>query len=80
VTLDGLVKVTNRGMITIPANLRKKYGLKDGDRVIVIEDEGMLRIVPVESIESLQNRALTTKEMMEILKRSREEELELEDK
>ncbi|MHA1979344.1 MAG: AbrB/MazE/SpoVT family DNA-binding domain-containing protein [Candidatus Hodarchaeales archaeon] len=79
-TLDGLVKVTNRGMITIPANLRKKYGLKDGDRVIVIEDEGMLRIVPVESIESLQNRALTTKEMMEILKRSREEELELEDK
>ena len=79
-TLDGLVKVTNRGMITIPANLRKKYGLKDGDQVIVIEDEGMLRIVPVESIESLQNRALSTKEMVEILKRSREEELELEDK
>ncbi len=79
-TLDGIVKVTNRGMITIPANLRKKFGLKDGDQVIVIEDEGMLRIVPVESIESLQNRSLTTKEMMEILKRSREEELELEEK
>ena len=79
-TLDGLVKVTNRGMITIPANLRKKYGLKDGDQVIVIEDEGMLRIIPVESIESLQNRALTTKEMVDILKGSREEELELEDK
>jgi AbrB family looped-hinge helix DNA binding protein len=67
-------------MITIPANLRKKYGLKDGDQVIVIEDEGMLKIIPVESIESLQNRSISTKEMMEILERSREEELELEEK
>ena len=79
-TLEGLVKVTNRGMITIPANLRKKYGLKDGDQIIVIEDEGMLKIVPIESIESLQNRSISTKEMTEILKRSREEELELEEK
>ena len=66
-------------MITIPASLRKKYGLRDGDQVIVVEDEGMLKIIPLESIESLQNRSITTKEMLEILKRSREEELELEE-
>jgi len=73
------VKVTNRGMITIPASLRKKYGLQDGDQVIVVEDEGLLKIIPLESIKSLQNRSVTTKEMLEILKRSREEELELEE-
>jgi len=78
-TPDSIVKVTNRGMITIPASLRKKYGLRDGDQVIVVEDEGMLKIIPIESIESLQNRSITTKEMLEILKRSREEELELEE-
>ena len=78
-TPDNIVKVTNRGMITIPASLRKKYGLRDGDQVIVVEDEGMLKIIPIESIESLQNRSITTKEMLEILKRSREEELELEE-
>lgn len=78
-TPDSIVKVTNRGMITIPASLRKKYGLRDGDQVIVVEDEGMLKIIPLESIESLQNRSITTKEMLEILKRSREEELELEE-
>lgn len=78
-TLDSIVKVTNRGMITIPASLRKKYGLQDGDQVIVVEDEGMLKIIPLESIKSLQNRSVTTKEMLEILKRSREEELELEE-
>ncbi len=66
-------------MITIPASLRKKYGLRDGDQVIVVEDEGILKIIPLESIESLQNRSITTKEMLEILKRSREEELELEE-
>lgn len=66
-------------MITIPASLRKKYGLQDGDQVIVVEDEGMLKIIPLESIKSLQNRSVTTKEMLEILKRSREEELELEE-
>lgn len=65
-------------MITIPAALRKKYGLQDGDQVLVVEDEGMLKIIPIESIEYLQNRSVTTKEMVDILKRSREEELELE--
>ena len=78
-THDGIVKVTNRGMITIPANLRKKYGLQDGNQVIVIEDEGMLKIIPVKTIKSLQNKSITTKEMIGILKRSREEELEIED-
>ena len=66
-------------MITIPASLRKKYGLRDGDQVIVVEDEGMLKIIPIEGIKSLQNRSITTKEMLEILKGSREEELELEE-
>jgi AbrB family looped-hinge helix DNA binding protein len=73
------VKVTNRGMVTIPASLRKKYGLQDGDQVIVVEDEGMLKIIPIESIKNLQKRSISTKEMLEILKRSREEELELEE-
>ncbi|MHA2247729.1 MAG: AbrB/MazE/SpoVT family DNA-binding domain-containing protein [Candidatus Hodarchaeales archaeon] len=78
-TLDRIVKVTNRGMVTIPASLRKKYGLQDGDQVIVVEDEGMLKIIPIESIKNLQKRSISTKEMLEILKRSREEELELEE-
>jgi len=66
-------------MITIPASLRKKYSLRDGDQVIIVEDEGILKIIPIESIKSLQNRSITTKKMLEILKGSREEELELEE-
>ncbi len=45
---------------------------------MVIEDEGMLKNIPIESIKDLQSRSITTKEMGKIVKKSREEELELE--
>ena len=32
------VTITNQGMVTIPAAFRKSYGLKDGDKVLIIED------------------------------------------
>ncbi|MCG9969174.1 AbrB/MazE/SpoVT family DNA-binding domain-containing protein [Pelotomaculum terephthalicicum JT] len=35
-----IAKITNGGQITIPINIRKKLGLKDGDKVIFIEDGG----------------------------------------
>ena len=30
------VTITNQGMITIPAAFRKSYGLKDGDKVLIV--------------------------------------------
>lgn len=33
-----IAKITNGGQITTPINIRKKLGLKDGDKVIFIED------------------------------------------
>jgi bifunctional DNA-binding transcriptional regulator/antitoxin component of YhaV-PrlF toxin-antitoxin module len=29
------VKMTNHGMINIPAPLRKRYGFKDGDEILI---------------------------------------------
>jgi AbrB family looped-hinge helix DNA binding protein len=72
------VKVTNRGMICIPAQLRKKYDIKDGDRITIIEDEHGMKIIPIESLESLRKRSITTKKMIEIMKKAKKEELELE--
>ena len=43
-----LAKITLRGQITIPAGIRKKLGVKDGDKVIFIEENG--RIVMENSI------------------------------
>jgi AbrB family looped-hinge helix DNA binding protein len=43
-----LAKITLRGQITIPVGIRKKLGVKDGDKVIFIEENG--RIVMENSV------------------------------
>jgi AbrB family looped-hinge helix DNA binding protein len=43
-----LAKITLRGQITIPVAIRKKLGVKDGDKVLFIEENG--RIVMENSI------------------------------
>jgi len=35
-----LAKITMRGQITIPVQIRRRLGVKDGDKVIFIEENG----------------------------------------
>lgn len=35
-----LAKITTKGQITIPIHIRKKLNLKDGDKVLFIEENG----------------------------------------
>jgi antitoxin PrlF len=35
-----LAKVTVRGQITIPKEIRKKLNIKDGDKVVFLEEDG----------------------------------------
>ena len=37
-----IAKITSKGQITIPIDIRKKLNLKDGDKVIFIEDGGKI--------------------------------------
>ena len=46
-----LAKITARGQVTIPVEIRKKLRVKDGDKVIFVEDNG--RII-------VENAAMTT--------------------
>ena len=39
-----LAKVTSKGQITIPADIRKRLRLKPGDKVLFFEDEGRVMI------------------------------------
>ncbi len=72
------VTITNRGMVTIPAAFRKSYGLKDGDKVLIVEDEGTLKIIPLKNIDELKKNSYNTKEMLEQMKKSKIEELSRE--
>ena len=48
-----LAKITSKGQITIPKEIRKKLGVKDGDKVLFVEEEG--RIIMMNS--SMQARS-----------------------
>jgi AbrB family looped-hinge helix DNA binding protein len=61
-----LAKITLRGQITIPAEIRKKLGVKDGDKVVFLEENG--RIVMENSVKvalrDVQNAFLGEAEQM----------------
>ncbi|WP_406380604.1 AbrB/MazE/SpoVT family DNA-binding domain-containing protein [Streptomyces sp. NBC_01618] len=44
--------LNSKGQVTIPAALRAKYHLREGDRVDVIEVDGALQIVRVDDGET----------------------------
>jgi AbrB family looped-hinge helix DNA binding protein len=50
---EEIVLVTRKGQITIPASKRKKYGIKEGMRVLVRESTDGIVIKPITPIEDL---------------------------
>ena len=75
------VNISNHGRITIPSEIRKKYGWKDGDKVIIIDHplEG-IKILPhltEESLESIIDKEFGIKIVKEISK-ERKNEIKLE--
>ena len=50
-----IVNISNHGRITIPSEIRKKYGWRDGDKVIIIDHplEG-IKILPHLSEKKIQ--------------------------
>lgn len=50
--------ISSKGWVVIPADLRKKYGLKPGDAVNVIDYGGVLALVPVLKDPVRQSRGM----------------------
>ena len=76
-----LIRVQEKGQVTLPANLRRKLGIKKGDLVSVEETDGKLLITPQEVIanqaldaigEALRRRGLTLEELIESGREERE--------
>ena len=72
------VTITNQGMITIPAAFRKTFGLKDGDKVLVVEDEGSLKLIPLKGEEEIRKHSYTKAEILNQMKKSKKEDIERE--
>jgi AbrB family looped-hinge helix DNA binding protein len=77
--VEAYVKVSNKGMISIPAEIRKKHNIVDGQYVLVSEDEeGKIILEPVKMIEEIRKNAPTTAEFKKAFLESREEDMRLE--
>lgn len=73
------MRLNSKGQVTIPAQLRERYGLHEGDEVDVIEDGNTLRIVRIEESRTRGQRlvdrmrgkattALSTDELLGLLR------------
>ncbi len=48
-----VAKVTSKGQITIPIDIRKKLGVKEGDKILFLEEDGRV-ILMNSSMEALR--------------------------
>jgi AbrB family looped-hinge helix DNA binding protein len=50
------MRLNSKGQVTIPASLRERHGLHEGDELDVVEDAGALRIVRMRGSKSRGER------------------------
>lgn len=69
-----LVRVQEKGQVTLPTEMRKRLGLKKGDMVIVIETDGGVLITPQQVLATraldrigsvLREQGLSLEELMD---------------
>ena len=52
-----VAKITSRGQITIPIDIRRKLGVKEGDKVVFIEDDNRIFVANSAKIAFANMRA-----------------------
>jgi AbrB family looped-hinge helix DNA binding protein len=45
--------VTSKSMVTIPSTIRRKYGIRNGDKVQFVEVDGAVMMIPVKSLSEM---------------------------
>lgn len=47
------VTITSKGQITIPSRLRKKLKIVKGEKLLIIEEDDAIRIIPIPKLSKL---------------------------
>ena len=78
--MDVTIQVRKRGVLTLPADLRRKYGVEEGDTFRLLDLDGIFVLTPMvpmvpelaREIERLRQEAgLSTEELLESLREER---------
>jgi AbrB family looped-hinge helix DNA binding protein len=72
---DMQITITERGLTVIPAQIRKRYGLAAGDRLVWLDDGQLIKVIPVPSdpVRALRGRG-KGENLLEALLKSRQED------
>lgn len=82
--MNAAVIIRRRGELTLPADLREKYRLKEGDTLRIVDLDGILVLTPMtpivaelaREIERLRRAAgLSTEELLATLRAQRDQHL-----
>lgn len=72
-----LTVVTRKGQITVPAEIRRALGLRRGDKVALVMEEGQARLLKAGSVVARtagalrgEEPALSTEELREVAERA----------
>ena len=69
----------NRGMITIPAKLRKKFSYQDGMKFIIESSEsGAIKLIPLIDVAKEQDWYLDSEAVLKVIENNHENEIERE--
>jgi AbrB family looped-hinge helix DNA binding protein len=49
----GEVTVTSKGQITIPADIRRRLSIVEGTKLMVIQERGAVKIIPIVELSKL---------------------------
>jgi AbrB family looped-hinge helix DNA binding protein len=72
------VTLSSKGQIVIPSKVRKKYSLKEGDSLVVVEDEDSIRLQPLVNLSELWgvDKLRDTKKVIREMRNEWDDELE----
>lgn len=70
--------VTEKGMITLPAEIRRKHSLKKGSIVKIIDDEKGIIIIPVPRFEDLFGIDPSMRDVAIAISKERRKEIKIE--
>lgn len=69
------IVVNRKGMITLPAAIRRKYNIHEGSKLVLLDIEGSLEIVPIyDDFTELQKKLSSRK----VVEKSYEESFKIE--
>jgi len=73
-----VVTLSSKGQIVIPSKVRKKFSLKEGDSLVIVEEKDTIRLQPLVNLPELWgvDKLKNTGRMLKEMRKEWDDELE----